>query len=284
MDAYVLHGSADQVLARRLEAGLLGRDLRVSAGSSQAHAKHAKAVIVLWSPTSIRDTVIVSTASKARASGRLLQVKARPCDVPARFGETDGVILSGWDGEAADLPFQEILAGVIALRKGVGPGKSQPPRGLAWIDRRGRPMLLWIVAAVTAVAATAGIIANLLGAKDLICSAPGVYDTCRLIGWAGPPPEDVLSKLEGTWSTDNCSAEFTEFKPSADGRQLTMIGGGQAAAAKVDGKTEDSVSLIYEVPGGGVEDWKIVIEGPRLTVRELRDGAWAETRMTRCAR
>lgn len=283
MDVFILNSAHDQVVASRLRDALLGRDFTVGCGTDADALRSARAVVVVWSPSAVREPAIVRLAGAARRRGRLLQTKAKPCDVPSRFGTVDGVILDGWSGDPADNRFQLIHAGVRSLVEGVGPGQARPPSGLAWRDRSGRGPLLWSIALISGLGATIGVVQNLNAAKTGLCRIDGAYSVCRRIGWAGPPPSDVLSRIEGRWSDDNCRASFADFRASQDGSSLVLTAGGQSATAEVDGRTESELSLIYRTPDGQLEDWKIVLDGDQMTLRELRDGAWGVTRLVRCA-
>ena len=62
----------------------------------------AKAVIVCWSPASVRSENVRAEARVAREDGRLIQIFLEPCRPPLFFGERQGVDLSNWRGNADD--------------------------------------------------------------------------------------------------------------------------------------------------------------------------------------
>ncbi len=89
----------------------------------------ARAVVVCWSKAAVASDNVRSEARWAREQGRLIQLFVEPCNPPLFFGERQGVDLSGWSGDPADMSFRQVVA---ALRERLGDAESlhgpPPPR------------------------------------------------------------------------------------------------------------------------------------------------------------
>lgn len=131
----------------------------------------AKAVIVCWSPTSIKSENVRSEARVAREDGRLIQIFLRPCSPPLFFGERQGVDLSKWRGNADDPPIQALAETVRRVAAGervetdVGTveGVRRQSRGLSKLSRN------LLVAAILLILLGAG---TLIAYRTMIARPP----------------------------------------------------------------------------------------------------------------
>jgi hypothetical protein len=266
-DVRVLFDTGDQIAARRLLDALLDRDFTADAATDQAGIRKAKAVIVLWSPAAINNPGLVRAARKARREGRLLQVKTKPCDVPQMFGERDGVILTDWTGDAADLRFQKIAAGARSLIDGVGPGGARPPEGLGWAGRRWRTGLVLLFGAVTALAGGIGVLQNLKTGKDWVCGIEPLKGACRQAGLSAPSPADVLTRLEGRWGASDCQGEIGRLTLAADRKSFALAFPSLSSRASIDATSENRVMVTRLAPPvrpGEDREARILVEEGRL--------------------
>ena len=131
----------------------------------------AKAVIVCWSPTSIKSENVRSEARVAREDGRLIQVFLRPCSPPLFFGERQGVDLSKWRGNADDPRIhtlaetaRRVAAGErVETDDGTVEGVRRQSRGLSKLSRN------LLVAAILLILLGAG---TLIAYRTLIARPP----------------------------------------------------------------------------------------------------------------
>ncbi len=164
----------------------------------------AKVVIVVWSQASVASENVKAEARRARGQGKLIQVFVEACEPPLFFGERQGVDLSGWNGDASDGRFQAVLAAARAIIAG-----KRPPEGVGYAPRQRRP---WAAALATLAAASVvlGFLANLGGARDMLCGFNGLRQTCRDWGIVGAEAADpavlaaetrqrLLAGVVGAW-------------------------------------------------------------------------------------
>lgn len=166
----------------------------------------AKVVIVAWSEAAVTSENVKAEARRARNQGKLIQVFVEACSPPLFFGERQGVDLSSWSGNAGDNRFQATLAAARAVIAG-----HKPPHGVGYAPRRRRT---WSALVATAAAfwGTLALIANLGGARDVLCSVGALAETCTrhgLITDVEPPNPDailaaeraqLLAGLNGHWA------------------------------------------------------------------------------------
>src|ERR1700755_3567024 len=65
----------------------------------EAGLKDAKAVLVLWSPSSVKSEWVRGEASVGRERGILVPVMVRPTNIPVPFNLLNAIDLTGWWGE-----------------------------------------------------------------------------------------------------------------------------------------------------------------------------------------
>ena len=90
----------------------------------EAQLRAAKAVLVLWSPRSVKSRWVRAEATLADRRDKLVPVIIEPCDRPIIFELAHTIDLSHWDGDGADPAWQVFLSDVKRL---VGRELAKPP-------------------------------------------------------------------------------------------------------------------------------------------------------------
>lgn len=119
----------------------------------------AEVVLVCWSRAAVASENVRSEARWARDRARLIQLFLEPCSPPLFFGERQGIDLSDWSGDPADVRLHDLVA-VLKARFDVPSDKSSPTPAAFEIkaDKRRLPRnVLWIVAFVIALLILLGI-------------------------------------------------------------------------------------------------------------------------------
>jgi TolB-like protein len=100
--------------------------------------KSAKAVVVLWSRTSVQSRWVRAEATLADRNRTLVPAMIEPCDRPIMFELTHTADLSRWSGDASDGTWQGFLADVREFvgATGAGPSAATSPQvALAGVPR-----------------------------------------------------------------------------------------------------------------------------------------------------
>lgn len=100
--------------------------------------KSAKAVVVLWSRTSVQSRWVRAEATLADRNRTLVPAMIEPCDRPIMFELTHTVDLSRWNGDAADRTWQSFLGDVRRLVEAGGAASSEatsPKAAMAGVAR-----------------------------------------------------------------------------------------------------------------------------------------------------
>lgn len=129
-DIFLSYGHDDLSTASRFAEGFEREGLTVwwdaSLRSGEAFdaaiesaLKSAKAVVVLWSRTSVQSRWVRAEATLADRNRTLVPAMIEPCDRPIMFELTHTVDLSRWSGDASDRTWQGFLGDV---RRFVGAG------------------------------------------------------------------------------------------------------------------------------------------------------------------
>jgi hypothetical protein len=90
----------------------------------------AKAVVVLWSPRSVRSRWVRAEATLADRSNKLVPIIIEPCDLPIIFELTHAAELSQWSGDTSDVRWQTLVSD---LRRMVGTSE-QPAADVPVVD------------------------------------------------------------------------------------------------------------------------------------------------------
>lgn len=116
----------------------------------QNEISSAKAVIVLWTPASVKSQWVRAEAEFAKKHGKLVPVMAAECELPVAFMMIQALDLTRWDGTRGDRNWLRLTAWVRDLLAGVaarsGTQEATAPMGADWrakygADRNGEPIL-----------------------------------------------------------------------------------------------------------------------------------------------
>jgi serine/threonine-protein kinase len=122
-DLFLSYARDDQQIARRFAENLeregfgVWWDQALNPGEAfdqvtEEALAEAKAVIVLWSKTSVSSRWVRAEATQANASNRLLPVMIEPCTRPIMFELTHTADLSQWKGDRNDPMWQGFVSSV----------------------------------------------------------------------------------------------------------------------------------------------------------------------------
>ena len=178
-DIFISYSREDQATARQYAEGLQREGLRVwwdvalNPGETfdkvtEQALREAKAVVVLWSRTSVESRWVRSEATQADRYGTLVPVMIEPCERPIMFELAHTMDLSGWNGDVQDPRWQPFLDSVRRFvskdgvataipapadaRSSAAPAAHRQPRSgsrMAWAG--GLAAVVAIVAVVTGV-------------------------------------------------------------------------------------------------------------------------------------
>jgi hypothetical protein len=125
-DIFLSYGRGDVATARRFaecferEGFSVWWDANLRSGDAfdatiEAALRGAKAVVVLWSATSVQSRWVRAEATLAERNKTLMPVMIELCDRPIMFELMHTTDLSHWNGEATDLVWQSYLSGLRGL-------------------------------------------------------------------------------------------------------------------------------------------------------------------------
>jgi eukaryotic-like serine/threonine-protein kinase len=132
-DIFVSYSREDQAVARRYAEGFESQgfsvwwDQALTPGEAfdqvtERALEESRAVVVLWSKTSVNSRWVRAEATQANANGQLMPVMIEPCRRPIMFELTHTADLSQWQGELDDPAWQTLVAGVrrVVLKNTTG--------------------------------------------------------------------------------------------------------------------------------------------------------------------
>jgi formylglycine-generating enzyme required for sulfatase activity/dienelactone hydrolase len=168
-DIFLSYSREDQATARRFadafeKAGfMVWWDQTLHTGEAYDHVteqalRAARAVVVLWSQTSVASRWVRAEATIADRQKTLMPAMIEPCDRPVMFELTQTAELAHWKGDAKDPAWQAFVADLRRITEpGVDAQAPMPAPDTMAVARgtfRGRraPLLLGVVAAVVVVA------------------------------------------------------------------------------------------------------------------------------------
>ena len=148
-DVFLSYSRDDQAVARRYASGLekagfsVWWDQTLRSGETydevtEQALRAAKAVVVLWSKTSIASRWVRAEATIADRNRTLVPVMIEACDRPVMFELTQTADLTGWQGEAADPRWQAFLDDIRRCIERAGDGG---PSAAATASMRALPEL-----------------------------------------------------------------------------------------------------------------------------------------------
>lgn len=141
-DVFVSYSRADRGVARSFaesferEGFSVWWDQAINPGEAfdqvtEQALEEAKAVVVLWSKTSVKSRWVRAEATQANANNRLLPVMIEPCRRPIIFELTHTVELSQWSGNADDPTWQSLVASVRRLVQRTDPADTAAATAVA---------------------------------------------------------------------------------------------------------------------------------------------------------
>lgn len=247
----------------------------------------AKVVIVAWSEVAVASENVKAEARSARNAGKLIQVFVEPCAPPLFFGERQGVDLSNWNGSASDNRFQAVLTATRAILAG-----KRPPEGVGYAPKKRAP---W--AALTAlflfVSAVLGLVSNLGGARNAVCSLAAVNSACAQWGLIVPDVAEtaaqarqrLLDGVVGRWGRQDrdCSDAVTySVARGSDGLDRIIVRApGYESVGQVTAAENGVIISRATTPSatGGREQWELRPRGDQMIVLD-KDGV--STTLVRC--
>jgi hypothetical protein len=120
-DIFISYASVDRPFARRLADALEARGWSVWWDHSNLHSgEHfdrmieeaistAQAVIVVWSPDSIKSDWVRAEAAQALDERKLVPLRINTALLPLRFRNVHTIDLSSWTGETETEPFKRLV-------------------------------------------------------------------------------------------------------------------------------------------------------------------------------
>jgi TolB-like protein/tetratricopeptide (TPR) repeat protein len=141
-DVFLSYSREDQATARRFaeafqQAGLsVWWDQTLTAGEAydevtEQALKSARAVVVLWSKSSVASRWVRAEATIADRNGTMVPVMTEPCERPVMFELRQSEDLSAWTGDVKDPAWRSFLAGVRRMvgrdRSAAGAKPDVPP-------------------------------------------------------------------------------------------------------------------------------------------------------------
>lgn len=136
-DVFISYSREDREVVRRFahalsEAGLkVWWDAALHSGETfdeviEQQLRASKAVVVLWSPRSVKSRWVRAEATLADRRNKLVPAIIEPCDRPIIFELAHTIDLSHWEGNSADPSWQVFLNDLLRLVRpgGVAPAPS----------------------------------------------------------------------------------------------------------------------------------------------------------------
>jgi TIR domain len=150
-DAFLSYAHSDIERVRRLASGMESsgfaiwwdrgdEGIRTGARFDQeilARLNMARAVVVIWSKTSVKSDWVYDEARKAKDQNKLVPARIEDCEIPLGFGRIQAAALLDWNGEPSHVGFRQIVNSVHTLvARAVGGGDNPgAPSGTAGSGR-----------------------------------------------------------------------------------------------------------------------------------------------------
>ncbi|HEV2364025.1 MAG TPA: TIR domain-containing protein [Caulobacteraceae bacterium] len=131
-DVFLSYAREDVVAAQRFAEALEGEqfsvwwDRTLRSGEAYDEAietalRGAKAVVVLWSPSSVRSRWVRSEATIADRENKLIPAMIASCERPVAFELTHTADLCGWSGDVGQAAWRDFAADIRRMVEGAGP-------------------------------------------------------------------------------------------------------------------------------------------------------------------
>lgn len=300
-NVFLSYSREDQATARRFaeafqQAGLsVWWDQTLTAGESydevtEQALKSARAVVVLWSQSSVSSRWVRAEATIADRNETLVPVMIEPCERPVMFELRQSEDLSEWAGDVKDPRWQSFLAGVkrVVNRDRSAAAEKAPvvlsgaPTPVSTRDpfRRVRSML---IAASVLIVALAGLWLFLRlqdkAAPETVAAAPAVSATARELSIAVLPFVNMSSDPEQEFFSDGLSEEL--LNQLAQIPELSVIG--RTSSFSFKGRNEDLRVIGAELGASHLLEGSVRKAGNRVKITaqliNAADGVhlWSET-------
>lgn len=236
------------------------------ANSTEAALESARAVVVLWSATSIASHWVHDEATRARDRGVLVPLSLDGSKPPLGFGQFQTISI-GARGAARDAGIDAMLASVAALHEGAAPGANTPVATAATAPLSRRAALAGGAVALAAVAGGGAWIGGLFGEKRQANSV------------AVLPFLNLSGEAESDYFTDGLAAEVR----SQLAAEPLLAVAAQTSSNKFRGSDADAASISRDLGVAYLLDGTVRRAGDRVRVSaELLEGKrglsrWSET-------
>lgn len=249
----------------------------------------AKVVVVAWSRAAAQSENVKAEARRARQQGKLVQVFVEACEPPLFFGERQGVDLTSWNGNGNDGCFQTLISAARAIIAG-----KSPPQGVGYVAKR---RSIWPISTAVFVVLTGavGLVANMGGARDTLCSTQALASACTEWGLASverAPTEELqaslIGSLSGVWGRldRNCSETVTFTVEQSGGepyRLRASAPGFEVVEQVISIDTAAGVVMTRSLTPNAQGLRETFEYRPDGDILSMRDAAGVDTTMARCS-
>jgi TolB-like protein len=306
-DVFLSYSREDQATARRFAEGLeragfsVWWDQALHPGEAfdqvtEQALDAAKAVIVLWSKTSVNSRWVRAEATQANANHRLVPVMIEACKRPIMFELTHTAELANWQGDAADPAWQAFVASLRRFTEKAGIGATTAggvAANIAVDVPRVRRLPRWAIgwSAGLAVLAVAAALAWFIQGRTA-SQLTGIDASVVVLPFDDESPEkgqantasgisdqirDTLSRIEGLKVTPPTSS--IAIKEKAGNPQ--QVGATLGVAHQLEGKVSRSadrlrISVWLVSTATGEPRWSQTYDRPLSELFELRDDIAAQ--------
>jgi TolB-like protein len=295
-DIFLSYSREDQATARRFAEGFeragfsVWWDATLNAGEAydqvtEKALKEAKAVVVLWSKTSVDSRWVRAEATLADRLKTLVPVMIEACERPIMFELTHTADLSHWNGDASD---RDWLAYLASVRRFVdrdrapsvaahAPGTPAPPVPTHGAGRYRR--IATVGAGMVALLVVAGGIQWALTRGPGAVATPAAQNDQKAVSLAVLPFADMSPAHDQEYFSDGLSEEL--LNQLAQIRDLKIAG--RTSSFSFKGKNEDLRVIGRKLGVNHILEGSVRKDGERLRITaQLIDAAngthvWSQT-------
>jgi TolB-like protein len=273
-DIFLSYSREDQATARRYAEALQREgfnvwwDQALDAGEdfdevTERALEEAKAVVVLWSRTSVSSRWVRAEATQANAANKLVPVMIEDCKRPIMFELKQTVDLSGWSGNVTDAAWQGLLAG-LRRRTGGGEVGGQSVRSAPAAPKRGLPRSLWVAAvAVVALAAIGTLVWRFgTGGRTSAAGADPVAAQPQLVTLAVLPFVNLSADPDQEYFSDGLAEEILD--QLAQNKEMRVTARTSSFAFK--GQNVDVREIGAKLGVGNLLEGSVRKEGDRIRI------------------
>ncbi|MEP7314851.1 MAG: TIR domain-containing protein [Pseudomonadota bacterium] len=243
-DIFLSYSREDQVAARRFaeafehEGFTVWWDQTLRSGENydqvtEKALREAKAVVVLWSKTSVESRWVRAEATQADRLGTLMPATIEDCNRPIMFELKHTADLAHWQGEAQDPAWKSFVSDVAHFVRGSQPHTPVAPAAVT----KGRSRWqLPIIGGVLAVLVGGGLLYSQLHQKPATTQVPsGSVAAQAEVSLAVLPFANLSSDPEQEYFSDGLTEEILNQLAQAPGLRLV----GRTSSFAFKGKNED---------------------------------------------